>query len=79
MPAGYIIYVPDVSRLSLGMTKQENTVFCISAKEEFNPINKSEEVLARYQFSTFLCGVFHCPKERVHESHVHFANGGRSP
>lgn len=42
MPAGYIIYVPDVSRLSLGMTKQENTVFCISAKEEFNPINKSE-------------------------------------
>lgn len=42
MLARYIIYVPDVRRFSLVMAKQENMVFCISAKEEFNSINKIE-------------------------------------
>lgn len=42
MPASDVMYVPDVRRFSLGVTKQENMVFCMAAKEEFNSINKPE-------------------------------------
>lgn len=35
-------------------------------------------VLVRYQFFSFLCGDFHCPKEHVCESRIHSANRARS-
>ena len=36
------IYVPNVRKFSLGKTKIEIIVFCISAKEEIDSINKTE-------------------------------------